>query len=107
MSRRTSRTREVFSSWPEARWKRRLNCPFFSLPSCSSSWSAVCERISSGFMDELHPSQQALDDARLDRKLGGAELEGLAGGRIRYTVELEHDAARLHARPPQLRRTLA
>src|SRR5262249_1135361 len=31
MSRRTSRTREVFSSWPVARWKRRLNCSLFSL----------------------------------------------------------------------------
>src|SRR3954451_5269741 len=29
MSRRTSRTRDVFSSWPVARWKRRLNCSFF------------------------------------------------------------------------------
>src|SRR5206468_1198231 len=28
MSRRTSRTRDVFSSCPVARWKRRLNCSF-------------------------------------------------------------------------------
>src|SRR6266567_3577848 len=30
-SRRTTRTRAVFSSCPVARWKRRLNCSFFSL----------------------------------------------------------------------------
>ena len=50
MSRRTSRTREVFSSCPEARWKRKLNCSFFSLASCSSSWSAVITLNSSAFM---------------------------------------------------------
>src|SRR2546428_14177050 len=33
MSRRTPRTREVLSSCPEARWKRRLNCSFLSLTS--------------------------------------------------------------------------
>src|SRR5690606_34807866 len=37
MSRRMIRTREVFSSWPVARWKRRLNCSFFSLRISSSS----------------------------------------------------------------------
>src|SRR6185312_6353553 len=37
MSRRMARTREVFSSWPVARWKRRLNCSFFSLRTSSSS----------------------------------------------------------------------
>src|SRR5690606_19336987 len=33
MSRRTWRTRAVFSSWPEAAWKRRLNCSLLSLVS--------------------------------------------------------------------------
>src|SRR5262245_24771980 len=37
MSRRIVRTREVFSSCPVARWKRRLNCSFFSLSTSSSS----------------------------------------------------------------------
>src|SRR6516162_11138545 len=31
MSRRTSRTRAVFSNCPLARWKRRLKCSFLSL----------------------------------------------------------------------------
>src|SRR5258708_4016011 len=37
MSRRTSRTRDVFASCPVARWKRKLNCSFLSLMSSSSS----------------------------------------------------------------------
>src|SRR3984893_3145767 len=37
MSRRTSRTRDVFASCPVARWKRRLNCSFLSLMSSSSN----------------------------------------------------------------------
>ena len=37
MSRRICRTRAVFSNWPEAAWKRRLNCSFFSLISSSES----------------------------------------------------------------------
>src|SRR6516162_1981227 len=36
MSRRTSRTRAVFSNWPLARWKRRLKCSFLSLSTSSS-----------------------------------------------------------------------
>src|SRR5680860_377641 len=34
-------TRAVFSSWPEAAWKRRLNCSFFSLTNSSSSLSLI------------------------------------------------------------------
>src|SRR5271167_208217 len=49
ISRRTSRTREVFASCPVARWKRRLNCSFLSLSSSSSSWSGVIVRKSSVF----------------------------------------------------------
>src|SRR5262249_10953361 len=37
MSRRPSRTRDVFASWPVARWNRRLNCSFLSLMSSSSN----------------------------------------------------------------------
>ena len=50
MSRRTTRTREVFSSWPVARWKRRLNCSFLSFNSSSSSWSTVMALASDVFM---------------------------------------------------------
>ena len=35
--RRTSSTLWVFSTWPVAFWKRRLNCSFFRLTSCSAS----------------------------------------------------------------------
>src|SRR5665811_220600 len=37
MSRLICLTRAVFSSWPEAAWKRRLNFSFFSLTSSSPS----------------------------------------------------------------------
>jgi len=46
MSRRTSFTRAVFSSWPVAFWKRRLNCSFFSEASSSFSWSGLFARTS-------------------------------------------------------------
>jgi uncharacterized protein YjbI with pentapeptide repeats len=36
MSRRTSRTRAVFSNCPLARWNRRLKCSFLSLSTSSS-----------------------------------------------------------------------
>src|SRR5882757_245423 len=55
MSRRTSRTRAVFSSWPVARWKRRLKRSFLSLSTSSSSWSTVMARASPGFMSNSKP----------------------------------------------------
>src|ERR687890_228774 len=39
--------------------------------------------------------RNALDEARLDRELGRAEAERLAGGLLRHAVDLEHDAAGL------------
>src|SRR5690606_29740642 len=50
MSLRTCLTRAVFSSWPVAFWKRRLNCSFFSEASSSLSWSGVFDRTSEDFM---------------------------------------------------------
>src|SRR5262245_35140645 len=49
----------------------------------------------------------APDDARLDGELRRTEREGLARGCVVDTVELEHDAPRLDAADPQLRRALA
>ena len=71
MSRRTCRTRAVFSSCPVARWKRRLNCSFFSLSTSSSSWSTVIARTSPAFIGRPRLLRDALDEARLDRQLGG------------------------------------
>src|SRR4029079_7563843 len=99
MSRRTARTRPVFSSCPVARWKRRLNCSFLSFISSSESWSGVSARTSSDFISLLH---DALDEARLDRQLGRREAEGFLGELQRDAVNLEQDASRLHARDPQL-----
>src|SRR5215203_4502688 len=49
----------------------------------------------------------ALDEARLDRQLGRAEAEGLPGDVLGHAVDLEHDAAGLHAGGPELRGALA
>src|SRR5438094_5132240 len=52
-------------------------------------------------------SRDALDEARLDRQLGGGEPERLARERHRDAVDLEQDAPRLDAGDPVFRRTLA
>src|SRR5438477_4718482 len=104
MSRRTSRTRPVFSSCPVARWKRRLNCSFLSFINSSESWSGVIALASPAFIALL---RDALYEARLDRQLGGRERERLLGELDGHTVELEQDAAGLYARDPQLDAALA
>src|SRR5919106_6463465 len=103
MSLRTSRTRDVFSSCPVARWKRRLNCSFLRDKSSSWSWSGVMVRRSENLCFVfIGPSSlgNALDEARADRQLGGAEAQSLAGHVLRHAVNLEHDATRLHPRSP-------
>src|SRR5215204_1260153 len=49
----------------------------------------------------------ALDEARLDRQLRGAEAQRLAGDVLGDAVDLEHDAAGRDARRPELGRALA
>src|SRR5499426_435149 len=105
MSRRTCRTRAVFSSCPVARWKRRLNRSFLSLRASSSSWSTVMARRSPGFMTIL--LRDALDEARLDRQLGGGESKRLARHLHRHAVDLEQDAPWFDAGDPEFRRPLA
>src|SRR6185312_13823728 len=107
MSRRTWRTRAVFSSWPVAFWRRRLNCSFFSLASSSLNWSGLIPRASSVFMAKPFLFRDALHEARLDRELGGAETQRLAGGLLVNAVELEHDTARLHPARPEIDGALA
>src|SRR5215470_12473681 len=108
MSRRTCRTRAVFSSWPVARWNRRLNRSFLSLSASSSSWSTVMARRSPGFISALLDLfRDALDEARLDRQLGGGEPKRLARQRLRHAVYFEQDAARLDPSDPEFRRALA
>src|SRR5581483_10616066 len=105
MSRRTARTRAVFSNWPLARWKRRLNASFCSVTRSAFNWSSVLTRSSSAFTGLL--LRVARDDARLDRQLGGSELESFDRQVLLYAVDLEHDAARMDARHPVFRRALA
>src|SRR5690242_16868124 len=92
MSRRTCRTRVVFSSWPVARWKRRLKRSFLSLSSSSLSWSGVIVRMSAAFMAVLSLIGDAFDEPRLDRELGGGEPQSLARDLDRDAVDFEHDA---------------
>src|SRR5579864_4809938 len=53
MSRRASRIREVFSSWPVARWKRRLKRSFFRLRTAASISSSLMRRMSSTFSSAI------------------------------------------------------
>src|SRR6516165_3669466 len=50
---------------------------------------------------------QAGHDPGLDRQLRGGQREGLARHRLRNAVDLEHDAAGMHAGDPELGRALA
>src|SRR5690606_8105776 len=104
---RTCLTRAVFSSWPVAFWKRRLNCSFFRLASSSVSWSGVLARTSAAFISASSLFCDALDEARTDRKLGGAKAQCLASRLLGDAVDLEHDTARLNARGPVLDGALA
>src|SRR3954469_3335993 len=110
MSRRTSRTRPVFSSWPVARWKRRLNCSFLRFSNSSCSWSAdFVLRSEVRSVDFMIPSLlgDTLDETRLDRELGSPETKRLAGRLLGNAVDLEHDAARLDPGGPELGSALA
>src|SRR5690606_37172094 len=60
MSLRTCLTRAVFSSWPVAFWKRRLNCSFFRPASSSLSWSRVLALTSEAFIDKPFPCYSAM-----------------------------------------------
>src|ERR1700688_1517896 len=104
MSRRTSRTRAVFSSCPVARWKRRLNCSFFSLSTSSSIWSIVIVLMSVAFMTLL---ADALDETGLDRQFGGGQRQRLLGDLDAHAIQLEQDAAWLDAGHPEFRGALA
>src|SRR4249920_1765162 len=53
ISRRASFIREVFSSCPVARWKRRLKRSFFRLRIASSIWSGLIARISAVFISAM------------------------------------------------------
>src|SRR4051812_47947754 len=98
--RRTWRTRDGFSSWLVADWKRRLNCSRFSSASCCCSWSSVLTVRFSFAAMLFFLLDQALaetgDDLGLDRQLFGRALERRLGQRAGDPVELEQDAAGLH-----------
>src|SRR3981189_3479387 len=53
ISRRASRSREVFSSCPVARWKRKMKRSFFRLRTASSLCSSLIARMSSTFIGAM------------------------------------------------------
>src|SRR6185503_12991424 len=77
---------------------------FLSFISSSESWSGVIARASPAFIPLL---RDALYEARLDRQLGGRKPKRLLGELDRHAIELEQDAAGLHAGDPQLDAALA
>src|SRR5258708_19450659 len=122
MSRRNTRMRPVFSTWPLARWKRRLNCSFLRPESWVFSSSALLARKSSALDEALtavvflaffgaaflafvaisNSSQPAArDELGRDGKLGLTQAHGFLGGRQIHPVALEQDAARLPLPPPK------
>src|SRR5690606_32391634 len=107
MSLRTCLTRAVFSSWPVAFWKRRLNCSFFSEASSSLGSSRVLALTSEAFIEAPFLFCDALNEARANRQLGSAQAQSLAGDLLADAVNLEHDPARLDARRPVIDGALA
>src|ERR1700748_543442 len=125
ISRRSTRMRPVFSTWPLARWKRRLNCSFFSVVSWVFSSSALLARMSSALEDALAAvaflvffavaflaisiSSQAgaLHELGRDGQLGLSQAHGFLRRLEINAVDLKRDAARLHLRNPEFRGTLA
>ena len=53
MSLRTSETRWVFSIWPVAAWKRRLNCSFLSFSSSSDGMTADIYPFDATFLSRV------------------------------------------------------
>src|SRR4030095_3678142 len=111
MVRRTSRTRDGFSSWLVAAWKRRLNCSRCSSARSSWSWSSLLTLRSSiaGILMFLSGKAlaQAGDDLGLDRQLFRRPLECRLGERPGHSVEVQQDPARLHPGDPEFGRPLA
>src|ERR1043166_4568974 len=113
ISLRTARTRPVFSSWPLARWKRRLNCSFLSLPSWSPSSSVDLTRKSSAVLFfflaifSLSVSRAAAPRTCGDRQLRRTQPHGLLCRVHVDAIDLEQDAARLDLGHPEFRRALA
>src|ERR1044072_6930380 len=103
MVRRTSRTRDGFSIWLVAAWKRRLNASRFSSGSCSTSWSSV-RALRSSVCAMLRVLKQrfakAGDHLGLDRQFLRRPFEGGLGERAGNAVQLEQDSARLHPAHP-------
>src|SRR5258706_1305949 len=122
ISRRSTRMRPVFSTWPLARWKRRLNCSFLRFDSWLFSSSPLLARKSS-VLDEallvvaflaffgaaffafwaISSSSQpaARDELGRNAELRLSQAHGFLGGCQIHAVDLEQDAARLDLGHPE------
>ena len=127
MSRRTTRMRPVFSTWPLARWKRRLNCSFFRLDELVAqligalgaeivglgrrlgrrSLLRLAGFLAAAFFAMIFSYDGAGDELGRDGKLGLAQTHRFLGGLQIDAVDLEQDAARLDLGHPEFRRALA
>ncbi len=110
MSRRIWRAREVFCrAGPPAFWKRRLNASLRRLPSSFFS-SVLGLGAQIGGLHVLLPQPSAPTRATkrvLIGSLAAPSAERFLGDDARHAVELEQDAAGLHARRPEFGRALA
>ena len=104
--RRTCRTRAVFSSWPLARWKRRLKILL----------AAATIELAASARHRFSPGHQSLHRAlssprRATKRVPTGNLAAARSNASRAVrrdaVELEHDAAGLHPADPEFGRTLA
>src|SRR5680860_641767 len=103
MSWRTWRSRPVFSSWPVACWKRRLNSSSRdSLRRCSNSCSAS-STMSLAFKTAALPRHEPA----LEGELVHGQTDCLAGQLLGHAGDLEHDAARFHHGHPLIGRAFA
>src|SRR5262245_33113474 len=87
MSRRSCRTRAVFSSCPVASSDRQRERASLRRDPSPPSSSTVMAQRSSGFMTIV--LLDALDEARLDRQLGSGESKRLARHLLQNAVDIE------------------
>src|SRR3954454_21539315 len=103
ISRFASLRRVPFSSAPVAAWKRKLNSSWrVSASRCSSSSSVRSRKA----LARKEITALALHELRFHRQLLRRETACFLGELLRYTGELQHDAAGLHAGDPALARAL-
>src|SRR5947209_2768424 len=97
-------SRDVFSCWPVASWKRSWNSSCLASLSCWMRASSGRSRTAALFFaisSDLRLDAGAGDELGLDRELLDGALHGAPGQLLVHAGELEHDATGLdHGHPP-------